>query len=67
MKARRSELNLESLGVAAGETHNPIDVLEASTRRNVQEPGRKEANPRVFSSRLPPDHQDAGRQRRAHR
>lgn len=28
MKARRSELNLESLGVAAGETHNPIDVLE---------------------------------------
>ncbi len=28
MKTKRSELNLESLGVAAGETHNPIDVLE---------------------------------------
>ena len=28
MKAKRSELNLESLGAAAGETHNPIDVLE---------------------------------------
>lgn len=28
MKARRSELNLESLGAAAGETRNPIDMLE---------------------------------------
>ena len=28
MKTRRPEVNLESLGVAAGETHNPIDVLE---------------------------------------
>ena len=28
MKAKRPELNLESLGAAAGETHNPIDVLE---------------------------------------
>ena len=28
MKARRSELNLESLGAAAGETRNPIDALE---------------------------------------
>lgn len=28
MRTKRSELNLESLGAAAGETHNPIDVLE---------------------------------------
>ena len=28
MKTKRSELNLESLGAAAGETHNPIDMLE---------------------------------------
>jgi hypothetical protein len=28
MKTKRAELNLESLGAAAGETHNPIDVLE---------------------------------------
>ena len=28
MKAKRPELNLESLGAAAGETHNPVDVLE---------------------------------------
>ena len=28
MKTKRSELNLESLGAAAGETHNPVDVLE---------------------------------------
>ena len=28
MTAKRSELNLESLGAAAGETHNPIDVLQ---------------------------------------
>ena len=27
MKAKRAELNLESLGAAAGETHNPVDVL----------------------------------------
>ena len=27
MKAKRAELNLESLGAAAGETHDPIDVL----------------------------------------
>ena len=28
MKTKRSKLNLESLGAAAGETHNPVDVLE---------------------------------------
>ena len=28
MRAKRSELNLESLGAAAGETRNPVDVLE---------------------------------------
>lgn len=28
MKAKRPELNLESLGTAAGETHHPLEVLE---------------------------------------
>lgn len=28
MKTKRSELNLQSLGAAAGETHNPVEVLE---------------------------------------
>ena len=28
MKTKRSELNLESLGAAAGETHNPVDLLD---------------------------------------
>ncbi len=28
MKSKRSELNLATLGVAAGETHNPVDVLK---------------------------------------
>ncbi len=28
MKTKRSALNLESLGAAAEETHNPVDVLE---------------------------------------
>ena len=28
MKTKRSELNLESLGAAAGEPHNPIEALE---------------------------------------
>ena len=27
MKTKRSELNLESLGVAAGETHDPVEAL----------------------------------------
>lgn len=28
MKTKRAELNLQSLGAAAGETQNPVDVLE---------------------------------------
>ena len=28
MKTKRAELNLQSLGTAAGETQNPVDVLE---------------------------------------
>ena len=28
MKRKRSALNIESLGKASGETHNPVDVLE---------------------------------------
>lgn len=28
MKTKRSELNLKSLEAAAGETHNPVEVLE---------------------------------------
>lgn len=28
MKSKRLELNLKTLGSAAGETHNPVDVLE---------------------------------------
>ena len=28
MKTKRSALNLESLGAASGETHNPVDVLK---------------------------------------